>query len=641
MCKFFKIILLSIFFLTSSAFAADSRYVLYPNGSAQSGQVEKQSVHSHEPTEVNIMQLDNMVPNYDKSSNDSQGITLRVNPIPNAARVPVEGIVYETSDFPISHIDPKTGENGINTTYPGFRGANELIVYTPTYGLRTGTNEFGSEASVVGNTVVKFGGADSIIPNGGFVISGHGKAKTWIQKNLLLGAKIYVDFDKKRVYSYITPDTYVFEVNEKIKDTQAVMNYYRMMDAEYDGRRAISFLNRAKDYLRRAERRPDRASGYITQAKVCVNSALENAIPYREDEFKGIWIRPVEHNETEIALAVEKLKEAGVKNVFLETYFHGMTIYPSEVMARYGFVPQRGEFIGFDPLAVWIKECHKHDIKLHIWFETFYLGNKPPRCSQKHILSVNPEWANKTKILADSDEISKSSAEWNGYFLDPANPEVQQFLCELMSEMFQKYRPDGINLDYIRYPLGAQNRTDASKGTEWGYTKIAREEFQELYGVDPVTLKVADPLRKVWFEYRQNKITDFVEITRNLTKKYNVTFTTVVFTDKTKSLETKMQDWQTWSRRNLVDAFTPMILTTDRKTASTIVREMKNSMTPSTKLYMGIYVMYMDAPVDELLMQIHEMRKMHANGVVFFDYAHFAEKYRDALSVRAFNPERR
>ena len=124
MCKFFKTILLSIFFLTSSAFAADSRYVLYPNGSAQSGQVEKQSVHSHEPTEVNTMQLDNMVPNYDKSSNDSQGITLRVNPIPNAARVPVEGIVYETSDFSISHIDPKTGENGINTTYPGFRGAN-------------------------------------------------------------------------------------------------------------------------------------------------------------------------------------------------------------------------------------------------------------------------------------------------------------------------------------------------------------------------------------------------------------------------------------------------------------------------------------------------------------------------------------
>lgn len=325
----------------------------------------------------------------------------------------------------------------------------------------------------------------------------------------------------------------------------------------------------------------------------------------------------------------------------METYFHGMTIYPSEVMSKYGFTTQRGEFIGFDPLAVWLKECHRNGIKLHIWFETFYLGNRPPRSSQKHILSVNPEWANKTKLMADSSEISSSAAEWNGYFLDPANPEVQQFLYELMTEIFSNYRPDGINLDYIRYPLGAKNYSDAAKGTEWGYTKVARDEFMELYDVDPVTLKVADSLTETWFEYRQNKVTEFVEMTRNLTQKYNIDFTAVVFTDKTKSLETKMQDWQTWSRRNLVDAFTPMILTTDRRTAASIVREMKNSMMPATKLYMGIYVMYMDAPIDELLMQIHEMRKMHANGVVFFDYAHFAEKYRDALSVRAFNPERK
>ena len=214
MCKFLKIIILSIFLLTSTAFAAEVKYVLYPNGNAQDAKVEQSSVHSHVPQEVNIMQLENMVTDYDDSKNSNQGITFKVNPIPEAAREPVEGIIYDMSDFPISHIDPKTGENGINTTYPGFRGANELIVYTPSYGLRTGTNEFGSEVSVVGNTVVKFGGADSIIPNGGFVISGHGKAKTWIQKNLLLGAKIYVDFNNKRVYSYITPDTYVFENDE-------------------------------------------------------------------------------------------------------------------------------------------------------------------------------------------------------------------------------------------------------------------------------------------------------------------------------------------------------------------------------------------------------------------------------------------
>ncbi len=641
MCKFLKIVLLALISLSSVAYAAESKYILYQKNSEQMQNIEQNDIIQHETPEVNILQLENMSGVYGNSNEEDEGVTFFVNPIPKEAREPVEGIVYAVSDFPITHINPTSKEKGINVNYPGFRGANELIVYTPVFGIRTGTNEFGAEASVVGNTVVKLGGADSIIPNGGFVLSGHGKAKVWIQKQILLGAKIYVDYENKRVYSYITPDTYVYEVNEKIKETESVLSYYRMMDSSYDGRRALSFLSRAKDYLRRAERRPDKAMGYVTQAKECVKSALENAVPYRPEEYKGIWVRPVEHSEEEIVEAVENLKDAGIKNVFLETYFHGMTIYPSEVMTKYGFSTQRGEFVGFDPLAVWIKECHRNGIKLHIWFETFYLGNKPPRSSQKHILSVNPEWANRTKVMAESSEISYSTAEWNGYFLDPANTEVQQFLYELMTEIFSKYRPDGINLDYIRYPLGAKNHSDAAKGTEWGYTKVARDEFMELYEVDPVTLKVADSLTETWFEYRQNKVTEFVEMTRSLTKKYNIDFTAVVFTDKTKSLETKMQDWQTWSRRNLVDAFTPMILTTDRKTAASIVREMKNNMMPSTKLYMGIYVMYMDAPIDELLMQIHEMRKMHANGVVFFDYAHFAEKYRDALSVRAFNPERR
>lgn len=640
MGKIFKVIIIFISFLYSASFASESKYILTPDQNLQNSSIEQKTVNSMEPVEVNIMQLDSLMGD-GINSFEQQKVTLKTNPIPQEAQEPVQGIVYEMSDFPISHFDPKVGENGINTTYPGFRGANEMIVYTTNYGLRTGTNEFGAEASVVGNTVVKLGGADSLIPSGGFVISGHGKAKVWIQKNLLLGAKIYVDYENGRVYSYITPETYVYEVNEKIKEVESVMRYYRMMNPDYDSRKTLNFLNRAKDYLKRAERRPDKILGYVTQAKECVNSALQNAIPYINDEFKGIWVRPIEKNEYEIAETVNILKEAGIKNIFLETYFHGLTIYPSEVMTDYGFMTQRNEFVGFDPLSVWIKECHKNGIKLHVWFETFYLGNKPPRCSQKHILSVHPEWANKTKLLADSSEFSKSSAEWNGYFLDPANPEVQQFLYELMSEIFTKYRPDGINLDYIRYPLGAQNRYDSSKGTEWGYTKAARDEFMDLYGVDPVTLKISDPLRQAWFEYRQNKVTNFVEMTKNLTQKYNIDFTAVVFTDKVKSLETKMQDWQTWSKRNLVNAFTPMILTTDRKTASSIIREMKSNMVPLTKLYAGIYVMYMDSPTDELLLQIHEMRKMHANGVVFFDYAHFSEKYQDALSVRVFNPNRR
>jgi hypothetical protein len=60
---------------------------------------------------------------------------------------------------------------------------------------------------------------------------------------------------------------------------------------------------------------------------------------------------------------LNKIKDTGINNVFLETYFHGRTIFPSEVMKEYGFEEQNPDF-DFDVLAVWIKEAHKRGIKV-------------------------------------------------------------------------------------------------------------------------------------------------------------------------------------------------------------------------------------------------------------------------------------
>ncbi|MCK7484412.1 MAG: family 10 glycosylhydrolase [Bacillus subtilis] len=49
-----------------------------------------------------------------------------------------------------------------------------------------------------------------------------------------------------------------------------------------------------------------------------------------------------------------------------------------------------------------------------------------------------------------------SASEHNGYFLDPANPQVQQYLLNILAEIANNYEVDGINIDYIRYPASAQ-----------------------------------------------------------------------------------------------------------------------------------------------------------------------------------------
>lgn len=69
------------------------------------------------------------------------------------------------------------------------RTAGALIVYTPDFGGSTGTNPYGFEATVVDGKVVKIenGVGNMPIPENGYVLSGHGTARTWLLANALVG----------------------------------------------------------------------------------------------------------------------------------------------------------------------------------------------------------------------------------------------------------------------------------------------------------------------------------------------------------------------------------------------------------------------------------------------------------------------
>lgn len=557
--------------------------------------------------------------------------------IPLCATTPPPELVYKEASREINNIDPSVVTSA-NSYFPGLRGNNQLIIYTPQYGIRTGTNEFGTEAIVYENTVVQLNGADSLIPQNGFVISGHGHAKKWINENISIGSKILIDQENKKIKTFLTPESFIFAAKEKIKEANSLMEHYRAIDILYDDKKASYYICKSKELLRKAEKDPDNAQIYVSEAMEAANQAIKNAIPYKADELKGVWIRPTEKTPEEIIKTIEKLNSAGINNVFLETYFHGKTIFPSEVLNNYQVTNQREEFAGFDPLRVWIDECHKRNIKVNIWFETFYVGNQSPEGNPKHILNVYPSWANTTKIGYASTTPVASLSEHNGYFIDPANPEVQKYLLAILNEIITKYNPDGINLDYIRYPQSIAAKFSSYDMTNWGYTTFAREEFKSIYQIDPLEIKSNTDQWDLWAKYRQDKVTKFVTQVRELTAPKNILLTAVVFPDRPKALETKMQDWKTWSTLNMIDGFTPLILTSDKLTAANMMSDIKNNSSTCTKVYPGLFVTFMGGSFDDLLMQIQESRKLATNGVILFDYAHLDQKYIDALQARVFNP---
>ncbi len=541
-------------------------------------------------------------------------------------------VVFKQVSTHVDTIDPVLSASYL----PGGRGPNKLVIYTPSYGLHTGTNEYGTEAVVLGNTVISLSGADSTIPQGGLVISGHGIAKNWISKNITVGSKVYINNFNNTITVYITSDSYTYEAKSKIFEANSIIEYYKANVPNYNYNLPQNHIQNAENYLKIAEKETKNSTilkQYTQEAIDEANMAIKTSLPYIENELKGVWVRPTETTKEQIISTLENIKAGGFNNVFLETYFHGKTIFPSQTMNKYGFNVQNEKFEGLDPLKIWITEAHKRDIKVHTWFQSFYVGPLSPEYNPTSILAVRPDWGNKTKKSANIPKATKAVTEHNGYFLDPANPEVQEFLEELIKEIIVTYNPDGINLDYIRYPSTSNN----SDVNAWGFTTFARNEFKEMYGVDPIDLTTSDVQWYDWNQYRRNNVTNFVQKIGKLGKQEKVYISAVIFPDVAAALASKQQDWRTWSKNGYINGFTPLFLTYDSKMLASMMNDVKKVMSPDTDLYAGLFVTFMGGASEDLIRQIYETRKLCANGIIIFDYAHTTPVYTTTLMASAFN----
>lgn len=619
------LIMLGIILMTANLSFADdiSPMLTARNTNKDVQQTSQQAVNNNNDNEsINLDNSDLIVIPQDNA----------ISPVFKPYQPAKDEVVFSYTKNLINSIDPTASTNAKGSYLPGARGINQLVIYTPDYGPRTNTNEFGAEAIVEGNTVTELSGADSLIPPNGIVISGHGNAKKWINSSIKIGTKIYIDKASNLIYTYTTSESYIFESEKKIKEAEQMLEYYKSLSPDYNWKLPTSYINDAKNYLKKARKNPDEVKKYSQLAIEASNDALKSVVPYKDGELKGVWIRPVETDASQIEATLNRLKNAGIDNIFLETYFHGKTIFPSKTMEAYGFTPQYEKFAEFDPLAIWIREAHKRGIKVHIWFETFYVGPQSPNDNPKSILGMNPSWGNKTRKDADSVVPSKSTSEHNGYFLDPANPYVQDFIVKLIDEIITRYRPDGINLDYIRYP----NCVSLNEDSNWGYTSFAREDFKMLYGVDPVSILKTDPLWLEWNNYRREQINNMVRKVGEICRRKQTYISAVIFPDRKAALEHKQQDWKTWSTRGYINGFTPLFLTCDAKTANKMMSDIISVISGNTDLYAGLFVTFMGGTDEDLIRLIHEARKVNAKGVILFDYAHLNNKYINTLSRSVF-----
>ena len=116
----------------------------------------------------------------------------------------------------------KDGTTKSITNVNSDRSTHYLSLYTPELRETTRTNAFGTEVVVEDNIVKRIivGHGDADVPKNGYVLSGNGEAKAWLEQNIKVGDVLSIEDDPKSVIwdaEWIEPaHPYVIEYYEKM-----------------------------------------------------------------------------------------------------------------------------------------------------------------------------------------------------------------------------------------------------------------------------------------------------------------------------------------------------------------------------------------------------------------------------------------
>lgn len=209
-------------------------------------------------------------------------------------------------------------------------------------------------------------------------------------------------------------------------------------------------------------------------------------------EIRGIWLTTTDSNvlssQTRITEAMEFLAETGFNAVFPVVWNKAATQYPSQVMRQTFGVEINQQCIGRDPLAEVVEAAHQVGLKVIPWFEYGFASSY--NLNGGMLLAKKPEW-----IARDiqGNLLKKNGFEW----MNALDPDVQEFMSNLILEVVQNYDVDGIQGD---------DRLPAFP-CEGGYDRGTVERYHRQFGTNPP----ANSKDKQWLQWRADILTQFWE----------------------------------------------------------------------------------------------------------------------------------
>lgn len=494
--------------------------------------------------------------------------------------------------------------------FPGGRGADQLIVYTPAYGQpTTGTNQYGIEAVATkvaeGYRVTGVGGNDTAIPADGIVISGHGTKLSWIQQNVIPGALLTIN--GSTLSATIDAESYLYAGQLAIDTAQKRIDTAKAAYADAPLDEAAATLATARTQL--ADARAAHAAGDDRKSIETSDTAAATAVKAgtltaesRAAESRAVWHRPDESSPAQVEATVAAMQKAGFNQLYLETFWGGQTIYPS------AYTDQKPQFAGWDPLAAYVESAKKHDIHLQLWMHSFFIGYANGDSGPGPVVRDHPEW-----LVVDKAGRTVSTTEPGYYFIDPAIPAARDWLMTVFTEAATKYQVRGVQLDYIRYPSqGSQ------PGQVTSYNALARQIFAQKYGADPANLNPGDALYSTWLDWQTEQVTAFVRQAREQLPKGTVLSSALETVDNARDIAAFHQDFASWVNQGLLDVVAPEVYTVGVSDVLTNSKLFVDAIGTKAFVSIGIAPSFVGADPETNVWQVAAVRQAGATGQAHF-----------------------
>ncbi len=303
---------------------------------------------------------------------------------------------------------------------------------------------------------------------------------------------------------------------------------------------------------------------------------------------RALWVECEGTNRTldsvsRIDTMIQDAKSWGIDTLFIQVYRGDRAWFSSGVTddtpcEKFEKLEKR------DMLQYLLDAAHRQGIRVHAWCNVFRVGKDPKANIIKNLGRRVVTCDNKGRSMMEYPQLQLPGkdnlyyeADGTGYWLEPGDPDVQNYLLNVLRKLITKYPAlDGVQLDFIRLPFVVPFSPGARfpKGITYGYGLRSVERFRAHTRWDPLKWDGATASAQAWDDWRRDQITAFVRKARKALKEIQprAQMSAAVLCWGDRAYLTAFQDWRGWLWEGDVDFVAIMNYSVEAKLSSYVTR---------------------------------------------------------------------